>query len=205
MPCDWKNAVILILRSNSISDKFAQRDVSRFGLLGRKILTVKKKSKRNNFYHIVHFISYELIYSLWLLRLRQRANIGHPRRYSVTLNENSGPLHFVSIFIAFPLFANAWITKSVLVFFSSTSLSQIHGPKVLLYQISVQTQSLSMFSTLPMGSEWRLLATKLWNKWCSRYIISLMDTTGKQLSFDYYGKQNTNDNNPKNKNGTIEP
>ena len=37
----------------------------------------------------MHFISFVLIYSLWLLRLRQRANVffreGHPRRYTVTL------------------------------------------------------------------------------------------------------------------------
>ena len=37
----------------------------------------------------MHFISFVLIYSLWLLRLRQRRNIffreGHPRRYTVTL------------------------------------------------------------------------------------------------------------------------
>ena len=37
----------------------------------------------------MHFISFVLIYSLWLLRLRQRANVffheGHLRRYTVTL------------------------------------------------------------------------------------------------------------------------
>ena len=37
----------------------------------------------------MHFISFVLTYNLWLLRLRQRANIffreGHPRRYTVTL------------------------------------------------------------------------------------------------------------------------
>ena len=30
------------MQLNSIPDKFAQRDVSRFGLLGRNLLTVKK-------------------------------------------------------------------------------------------------------------------------------------------------------------------
>ena len=41
----------------------------------------------------MHFISFVLIYSLWLLRLRQRANVffreGHPRRYTVTLRLTS--------------------------------------------------------------------------------------------------------------------
>ena len=77
------------MRSNSIPDKFAQRDVSRFGLLGRTLLTVKRNQSEIIFYRIVHFLSFVLIYSLWLMRLRQRANIffreGHPRRYTVTL------------------------------------------------------------------------------------------------------------------------
>ena len=30
------------MQSNAIPDKFAQRDVSRFGLLGRTLLTVKR-------------------------------------------------------------------------------------------------------------------------------------------------------------------
>ena len=49
----------------------------------------KIKLKRNNFYWLVHFISFSLIYSLWWLRLKQRAynffREGHPRRSTVTL------------------------------------------------------------------------------------------------------------------------
>ena len=45
MPCDWYDAVVLILWPNSIPDKFAQRDVSRFGLFGRTLLTVEKKNQ----------------------------------------------------------------------------------------------------------------------------------------------------------------
>ena len=47
----------------------------------------KIKLKRNNFYWLVHFISFTLIYSLWWLRLKQRAynffRDGHPRRSTV--------------------------------------------------------------------------------------------------------------------------
>ena len=43
------NAVVLIMRSNSIPDKFAQRDVSRFGLLGRTLLTVKRNQSEISF------------------------------------------------------------------------------------------------------------------------------------------------------------
>ena len=78
------------MRSNSIPEKFAQRDVSRFRLLGRPLLTVKTNQSEIIFYRIMHFISFVLIYSLWLMHLRQRENIffreGHPRRYTVTLN-----------------------------------------------------------------------------------------------------------------------
>ena len=49
----------------------------------------KIKLKRNNFYWLVHFISFTLIYSLWWLRLKQRAynffREGNPRRSTVTL------------------------------------------------------------------------------------------------------------------------
>ena len=50
MPCDWYNAVVLVMRSNSIPDKFAQRDVSRFGLLGRTLLTVKRNQSETILY-----------------------------------------------------------------------------------------------------------------------------------------------------------
>ena len=51
-------------RSNSgIPDKFAQRNVSRVGLLGRTLLTVKK-SQSEIFFRVVHFISFVSIYSL---------------------------------------------------------------------------------------------------------------------------------------------
>ena len=63
------------MRSYSIPDKFAQRDVSRFGLLGRTLLTVKRNQSEIFFYRIVHFISFVLIYSLWLMRLRQLAKV----------------------------------------------------------------------------------------------------------------------------------
>ena len=72
MPCDWYYAVVSFVRPNSTPDKFAERDVSRFGFLTQSSY-VKIKLKRNNFYRLVHFISFTLIHSLCGLRLKQRA------------------------------------------------------------------------------------------------------------------------------------